>query len=74
MNYTDGYLLEYEYKIPLHTEGVFAHTLDWAEKYCKGKFGWHFDNKSNAVISFERESDASFWTLRWIDEYNQRNT
>jgi len=74
MNYTDGYLVEYEHKIPLHSEGVLAHTLEWAGNYCKGKFGWHFDENSNAVISFEQERDASFWCLRWIDEYNQRNT
>jgi len=74
MIYTDGYLIKYKYKIPLYTEGVFAHTLEWAEKYCKGKFGWHFDNDRNAIISFEQERDASLWTLRWMDEYNQRNT
>jgi len=74
MNYTDGYLIEYEHKIPLNSEGVLSHHLAWAGKYCKGKFGWHFDERSNAVISFERESDASFWCLRWINEYNKRNT
>ena len=69
MNYTDEYL----YKIPLHKEGILSNHIDWARKYCKGKFGWHFD-KHNAVISFEKEKDASFWCLRWIDEYNKRNT
>jgi hypothetical protein len=74
MNYTDGYLKEYEYKIPLHKEGVLMTHIDWARQYCKGKFGWHFDKNNNAVVSFERESDASFWCLRWIDEYNKRNS
>ena len=73
MNYTDEYLKEYEYKIPLRKEGILSNHIDWARKYCKGKFGWHFD-KHNAVISFEKEKDASFWCLRWIDEYNKRNT
>ena len=45
----------------------------WARQYCKGKFGWHFDKNNNAVVSFEKEQDASFWCLRWIDEYNKRN-
>jgi len=74
MTYTNGYLKKYQYNIPLHTEGVLAYTLEWAEKYCKGEFGWHFDENSNAVMSFEKERDASFWCLKWIDEYNKRDT
>ena len=41
----------------LHKEGVH---IDWARQYCKGKFGWHFDKNNNAVVSFEKEQDASF--------------
>lgn len=74
MNYTDGYLIEYANKIPLHSDGVTASHLEWAQRYCKGKFGWHFDKDSKAVISFELERDAGFWCLRWMDEYNKRNT
>jgi len=62
--------MQYEHKIPLDREGVLSHHLAWAEKNCKGKFGWHFDEHSNAIISFEKLKDANFWALKWMDEYS----
>jgi len=73
MNYTKGYLQEYRYQIPLHRPGVLAHTLKWAEKNCKGEFGWYFDTESKAVMSFEKEKDSILWYLRWIDEYTRQD-
>ena len=71
--YTDGYLKKYHFDVPLYRDGVLAHTLQWAYDNCKGQVGWYFDRHSQAIISFEKETDSIIWYLRWIDEYTKKN-
>jgi len=54
----------------LHRNGVYAHTLKWADKNCQGQHGWHFDANKNAVVSFAQQNDAVLWSLKWAEYYN----
>ena len=66
------YLGRFKYDVCVNDYGISGELFDWCEKYCKGRWGWWFDNgpewhhwnpeQNIAYISFSHRRDAvRFW-------------
>jgi len=57
-----GYNNQYKNKIQTRQDNVNGTTVSWMIENCDGKWGWTF-NGTGAVINFEKETDAVFFSL-----------